>query len=378
MATTDGAPNRDPGAAEELRAAVWASDRDRAVELIEAGADVNAQDETRQSAFLIAASEGEWEILRATLQHGADLGDLDSWRGTALIRAAERGHSIVVGDLLRVGIDHTHINRIGYQALHEAVWLGQDTDPYHDTVRILIASGADVDTPSGTEGLTPPQMADQRAFVGVRRIFRALDETPELDDPTAELLSAARHGDAERAMVALRSGADPESADSAGRTALLLAAATDRLELARLLIGVGASPNAVDDGHDTPWLVTGVTGSVAMADALLPGRPDFTVVNRYGGISVIPASERGHVDYVRRVVDLDLNVDHVNRLGWTALLEAIILGDGGIPHQQIVDILLQSGADPNLADGDGVSPLTHAEQSGYTAIADRLRRAGGR
>ncbi|SDS30309.1 ankyrin repeat domain-containing protein [Microlunatus soli] len=378
MAATENAHRNDHERAADLRAAVWASDRDAAIDLIEAGADVNDQDDTQQSAFLIAASEGEWEILRATLQHGADLADLDSWRGTALIRAAERGHATVVGDLIRAGIDHSHVNRIGYQALHEAVWLGRDTAAYHDTVRILLAGGAETDRPSGSEGLTPAQMAEQRSSAGVVRIFRALTTSPGTADPDAALLAAARDGDADRAMVALRAGADPEITDTAGRTPLLLAAAADHLEVARLLVGIGADPNAVDDRRDSPWLVTGVTGSTAMVDALLPGRPDFALVNRFGGISVIPASERGHVDYVRRMVDLAVDLDHVNRLGWTALLEAIILGDGGVQHQRIVDVLLGGGADPNRADADGRSPLHHAEQQGYTEIADRLRRAGGR
>jgi ankyrin repeat protein len=136
---------------------------------------------------------------------------------------------------------------------------------------------------------------------------------------------------------------------------------------------MGADPDALDDQHDTPWLVTGVTGSVAMAEALLPANPDLTIVNRYGGVSVIPASERGHVAYVRRVVQTDIDVNHVNRLGWTALLEAVILGDGGQDHQQIVNILLDAGADPSIADADGVTALQHAERRGYDRIAKLLR-----
>ena len=69
-------------------------------------------------------------------------------------------------------------------------------------------------------------------------------------------------------------------------------------------------------------------------------RPTSALVNRFGGVSVIPASERGHVEYVRRVVSTGIDVNHVNSLGWTALLEAVILGDGGARHQEIVRILL--------------------------------------
>ena len=76
---------------------------------------------------------------------------------------------------------------------------------------------------------------------------------------------------------------------------------------------------------------------------------------------------------MRRVVQVEgVEVDHVNNLGWTALLEAVILGDGGANHQEIVQILLDAGADPELPDGDGVIPLQHAQQRGYEEIAEIL------
>ena len=131
-------------------------------------------------------------------------------------------------------------------------------------------------------------------------------------------------------------------------------------------------PDALDAQHDTPWLVTGVTGSVPMLEALLPAHPDLAIVNRFGGVSVIPAAERGHVDYVRRVVTTGIDLDHVNRLGWTALLEAVILGDGGEAHQEIVRILLAAGADPSIPDKDGVTALHHARARGHVAIAELL------
>lgn len=191
----------------------------------------------------------------------------------------------------------------------------------------------------------------------------------------ADLLRAATAGDTTRARRALQDGARLEARDLQGRTALLLAATYDHVELARLLVAEGASPDALDDRHDTPWLVTGVTGSVAMLEALLPANPDLTIRNRYGGLSPIPASERGHADYVRRVARTDVDLDHVNDLGWTALLEAIVLGDGGADHQEVVEALLDGGADPLIADADGVTPLAHAERRGYDEIAGLLRDA---
>ncbi|GII93375.1 ankyrin repeat domain-containing protein [Sinosporangium siamense] len=193
-----------------------------------------------------------------------------------------------------------------------------------------------------------------------------------------QLLRAAATGDAAKVQEAVAGGADLEVRDANRRTPLLLASAGDHVEVAKILVSAGADPDALDDRSDTPWLVTGVTGSVAMLKVLLAAGPDLTIRNRYGGISLIPACERGHVDYVREVLKTDIKVDHVNNLGWTGLLEAVILGDGSKPYQEIVSLLIEAGADVNLADADGVTPLTRAEEKGFGEIAELLRAAGGR
>jgi ankyrin repeat protein len=198
------------------------------------------------------------------------------------------------------------------------------------------------------------------------------DETA-ISEANEKLLQAAHTGDVEGVERALAAGADVETRDEHERTALLIAAGEDHVDAARRPIGAGANPNALDDRHDTPWLVTGVTGSVAMLEALLTAHPDMTIRNRYGGISVIPASERGHVDYVRRVVQTDIDVNHVNDLGWTALLEAVILGDGSTKYQEIVRILLDAGADPSIADRDGVTALQHADSKDQKEMVKILR-----
>ncbi|MFD4025188.1 ankyrin repeat domain-containing protein [Streptomyces sp. NPDC058576] len=191
-----------------------------------------------------------------------------------------------------------------------------------------------------------------------------------------DLLTAARTGDTTGVRTAIEGGARVDVRDEGLRTPLLLAVLGDHVEAARLLVAAGADPNAQDRREDSPWLATGVTGSVAMLHVLLPAGPDLTLRNRFGGVSLIPASERGHVAYVREVLRVtDIDVDHVNRLGWTALLEAVILGEGGRAHQQVVELLLAAGATRDLPDGDGVTPLAHAERRGFAELAAQLRNA---
>lgn len=368
-------PEKQRNLDERLIDAAWRNDVGAARRLIRSGADVNWRDETVQSAFLIAASEGYLDLLNLTLDHGAAVKLHDSFDGTALIRAAERGHWDIVGRLLQTDIAVDHVNNLGWVALHEAIILGQETPEYVATVRTLIAGEADLEIESERDGVTPIEHARAKGQAeATQSLTRALRDRT-IPDPDAALLKAAGRGDADGVALAIRAGADLEAKGDQGRTALLLASAADHVAAARVLLAMGASPNTFDNRSDTPWLVTGVTGSVEMADVMLRFHPDLTLRNRYGGVSIIPASERGHVAYVRRVADSGIDVNHVNDLGWTAMLEAVILGDGSTAYVQIVRILLDAGADPDIADKDGVTALEHARSRGFTEIARLLDRS---
>jgi uncharacterized protein len=167
-----------------------------------------------------------------------------------------------------------------------------------------------------------------------------------------------------------------EPRDARGRTALLIATQDNDVETARRLIAAGANVNAQDDLLDTPYLYAAAEGRLEILRLTLKAGADLRSVNRYGGTGLIPAAHHGHVEVVRELLTTTIAIDHVNRLGWTALLEAIILGDGGPAHTEIVRLLLGAGANPNLADAQGVSPLRHARQRGYPEIAALLERAG--
>jgi uncharacterized protein len=355
--------------------AAWENDLPRVRRLVGHGADVNAEDATEQSAYLIATSEGHLELLELALRHGADVDAKDSFNGTGLIRAADRGHADIAGRLVQAGVEVDHVNELGWTALHEAIILGDGSRRYVDTVRVLLAAGTDLRVPSERDGITPLQHAESRGHGAIAALLRAGLRQRAIRRPEADrrLLSASARGDADAAALALRAGARIETRDGHRRTPLLLASTHDRRSVARLLVHLGADPDALDDRHDTPWLVTGVTGSVPMLEILLPAHPDLGITNRFGGLSVIPASERGHLAYVRRVVRTGIDVDHVNDLGWTALLEAVVLGDGSRRYQAVVRTLLEAGADPTIPDRDGVTAVQHAERRGHRAVARVLR-----
>ncbi len=192
----------------------------------------------------------------------------------------------------------------------------------------------------------------------------------------APLVAAAEAGDLAALQRLLEAGLPIDGRDSRGRTALLAATHANRIDVAKLLIKRGADVNAQDDLQDSPFLYAAAEGRIEILRLTLAAGADLASTNRYGGTALIPAAHHGHVQTVRELLKTRIEVNHVNRLGWTALLEAVILGDGGPPYTAIVSLLVSHGADVNLGDAQGVTPLTHAEQRGQRAVATILRAAG--
>ncbi len=159
---------------------------------------------------------------------------------------------------------------------------------------------------------------------------------------------------------------------------LVLAAERGDAAEVRRLIAAGADVNWQDEKQDSAFLVAGARGHAEVVKLTLAAGANLKSTNRFGGTALIPACHYGHVDTVKVLLATAIDVDHVNRLGWTALLEAVILGEGGPRHQEIVGLLLARGANPNIADRDGVTPLAHAKRRGYAAIEKRIAAAGGR
>lgn len=192
------------------------------------------------------------------------------------------------------------------------------------------------------------------------------------------LVEAAEQGDITAVKQALDQGADIEQRDKRMRTPLMAATNANQIEVARLLIDRGADVNARDSIEDSPYLYAGARGLQEILVMTLKHGADLKSLNRYGGTALIPASERGHVETVQTLIDAGIEVDHVNRLGWTALIEAIVLGDGSDRYAQIVTKLIKGGADVNLADGKGHSPLALAMEKGQRNIIEILKRAGAK
>ncbi len=196
-------------------------------------------------------------------------------------------------------------------------------------------------------------------------------------DSISTLLKAVAKGDVGLVAKILSAKPDLEIKDKEGRTALMIATYNENNEIAEMLISAGSNVNAQDKMLNSPFLYAGANGYLPILKMCLANGANFNLYNRYGGSALIPAAERGHLEIVKVLTEIpDYPIDHINHLGWTALLEAIILGKTGETQVAIVKILVDAGSDVNIADKDGVTPIRHAKSKSMKEIVKILSEAG--
>jgi uncharacterized protein len=187
----------------------------------------------------------------------------------------------------------------------------------------------------------------------------------------AGLHKAAANGDVEEITALLAKGENPDPRDAYQRTPLHVAAYLGRHEAMRALVKAGADPNALEYQAYDIVTIASVAGDVpTLKVALEIGGKATNVTSPYEGTALIASAHLGHDKVVEELIKAGAPLDHVNNLGWTALIEAVILGDGGPRHVNVVKALVEVGADVTIADRSGVTPLDHARQRGYTAMAE--------
>jgi len=205
----------------------------------------------------------------------------------------------------------------------------------------------------------PPTRAERAAYIGLH--------------------AAALEGDVARLKHLARHGADLNARDGAGRTPLMVAAHANQVAAARVLVAAGADIDALENQRYDALTIAAVRGDADMVEALIAlGANAGQVTSPYEGTGLIAAADRGHVAVVKALIKGGAPLDHVNNLGWTALIEAIVLGDGGPDHTEIVKALIEAGANINLADRNGKTPLALARGHGHDAMIKLLEAAGAK
>lgn len=187
---------------------------------------------------------------------------------------------------------------------------------------------------------------------------------------------AAHEGDVETLERLVSDGADLNARDGAGRTPAHVAAFASNDTALQALAAAGADMNALEhQAYDVVTIAAVANDPDLVTLAIELGNRADLVTSPYDGTALIAAAHLGHAEVVRRLIAGGAPLDHVNNLGWTALIEAVVLGDGGPDHIETVRALIEAGVDPSIGDREGVSPLAHAEARGYTEIADIIGSA---
>ncbi|KAF2338311.1 ankyrin repeat domain-containing protein [Flavobacterium tistrianum] len=184
-----------------------------------------------------------------------------------------------------------------------------------------------------------------------------------------DILQLVQQNDISGIEKALENGANANAVDNAKRSLLLIATMGKQTEMAKILLKYKADVNQQAENKDSAFLYAGASGQTELVKLFLSNGARFDIFNRYNGSALIPACERGHIETVRLLANTkNFPIDHVNRLGWTALMEAIVLGDGSLKYQQIVQILKDAGSRMDIPDHDGITPLQHAQNKGFKEI----------
>ena len=210
---------------------------------------------------------------------------------------------------------------------------------------------------TGAQAQTAPSASEIAAYDGLHR--------------------AAHQGDVAAVQTLAASGAALDERDASGRTPAHVAAFASNDDVLRALAEAGADMNALENrAYDVVTIAAVADDPELMSLAIALGNRADLVTSPYDGTALIAAAHLGHAEVVRRLIAAGAPLDHVNNLGWTALIEAVILGDGGPNHIETVRALVAAGADASIGDRDGTTPLQHAKRRGYSEIAE-LIEAGG-
>ncbi len=215
-------------------------------------------------------------------------------------------------------------------------------------------------------------------FLSILLTFPALGQVPpsasEIKD-MSELHQRVHAGDTIGVAKLIAKGRDLESADKRMRTAVHIAAFASNEQVLRQLAKAGADLNALEfQKYDIVTIAAVANDTEFLATALELGASAKNITSLYDGTALIAAAHLGHHEVVKMLIDAGAPLDHVNNLNWTALIESVVLGDGGENHVKSARHLVEAGANKSITDGNGVSPLEHAINRNYETMIEVLSK----
>ena len=193
------------------------------------------------------------------------------------------------------------------------------------------------------------------------------------------LHAAAHKGDIAQIVRLVAAKADLNARDGNGRTPLHVAVFARQRSAAAALAKAGADLNLLDsDRYDGVTIAAVADDEETLRTLLSLGASAKQITSRYDGTALIAAAHLGHDGAVRQLIAAGAPLDHVNNLHWTAVIESIVLGNGGPRHLVTLQALVKAGANLQLADRQGNTPLALARSRGYKEMIAMLETAGAR
>jgi uncharacterized protein len=189
------------------------------------------------------------------------------------------------------------------------------------------------------------------------------------------LHAAAVHGDVAQIERMVAARADLNVRDARGRTPLHAATFARQRAAIRALVQAGADTGALEnDRYDAVTIASVADDEETLRTLLSLGASAKLVTSRYDGTALIAAAHLGHDGVVRQLIAAGAPLDHINNLHWTATIESIVLGNGGPRHLATLRALVEAGANLQIADRHGVTPLALARNHGYAEMVQLLEK----
>lgn len=194
-----------------------------------------------------------------------------------------------------------------------------------------------------------------------------------LADTKYDFFSAVHSGDIKSVKKYIDMGINIDLQDDKRRTALMISVYKNDIKMVNLLADNNADVNIQDQKLNSPFLYACARGLIEIVKLTYKTADTINVLNIYGSNALIAASEKGHLGTVKFLLEnTDINVNHINHLSWTALLETVILGYDSYNYIEIVKLLLKHGADKNIKDNKGNNALYYAKVKGFKNIEKLL------
>lgn len=338
--------------------------------LLEAGADPHRKDGEGLSAYDWAVQNEYPHILAVLRQFGIDGTQVSV--DEKLLVAAENGDAAVVQDCLRQGAD-PNTRDARRQTRDKTPLMLASAAGHLAVVQVLLAAGADanitdrgVDAKPVSKSLLEHTDPETILSMGYRFGRTAL-------------MCAAESGHPEVVQALLQAGANPNHKDAVDYTALALSAENRQLTIVQALVAAGADVNQRVTYGNTPLMLACEKGAVEIAEFLLAQGADITQTNRDRETPLMKAAAAGSAALVRLLIERDAEVNAVSKTRESAI--ALAAGAShSLPKDQLIEmvqILLQAGADPNVPNCE-TTPLIEAVRNGHLDLLQVLLNAGAR